>query len=390
MKKISIYLAAILLSLAGISAKSQTTFGGAAAFDRTVHDFGDIISGQGAVTCGFNVTNVGREPLNILNVISSCGCTDVRWTRESIAPGGSGSIRATYKNEDGALPFDKTLTVYLSCTRQPVILHLRGNVLEKPEPLETLYPVHYGPLGLRGSAIKGPNVEQGQPRSGEITVANLSDKDIRVSFTDVSEGLTLHLRDGEVIKARSTASLSYTVTPSRSRWGRQWYYAAPLVDGIVYKSRGTSAPASSARGAEAVLGGQNPLLSEGCSIIGVSSWTKENFSDMTKEMRQQGPALNFNQSSYPFGRIKAGKMVRFSINYRNTGKAVARIYAADSDSPRLDVRFANVLEPGQEGTLEGVLDTSGLPSGEVLVIITLTTNCPSRPLANLYITGFIK
>lgn len=102
--------------------------GGRAQFDRTVHDFGTISQADGPQTCVFTVTNTGDEPLTILSAISSCGCTNVRWTRASLAKGEKGTIEATYTNEDGPYPFDKTITVYLSDIRKPVVLHLRGVV----------------------------------------------------------------------------------------------------------------------------------------------------------------------------------------------------------------------------------------------------------------------
>ncbi|MCR4571923.1 MAG: DUF1573 domain-containing protein [Bacteroidales bacterium] len=102
--------------------------GGRAQFDRTVHDFGTISQADGPQTCVFTVTNTGDEPLTILSAISSCGCTNVRWTRTSLAKGEKGTIEATYTNEDGPYPFDKTITVYLSDIRKPVVLHLRGVV----------------------------------------------------------------------------------------------------------------------------------------------------------------------------------------------------------------------------------------------------------------------
>lgn len=102
--------------------------GGRAEFDSTVHDFGIIQAKDGPVTCTFTVTNVGEEPLTILSAISSCGCTGVKWTRETLKPGDKGSVTATYNNEEGPHPFDKTVTVYLSDIKKPVVLHLRGVV----------------------------------------------------------------------------------------------------------------------------------------------------------------------------------------------------------------------------------------------------------------------
>ena len=70
-------------------------------FDKTVHDFGEISTKAGKQTCTFTVTNDADEDLSILAVVPSCGCTDVVWTREAIAPGAKGEIKATYSNDEG-------------------------------------------------------------------------------------------------------------------------------------------------------------------------------------------------------------------------------------------------------------------------------------------------
>ena len=97
-------------------------------FDKTVHDFGEISAKAGKQTCTLTVTNDADEPLSIFAVVPSCGCTDVVWTREAIAPGATGVITATYSNDEGTGTFDKTLTVYTSAQKKPVILHLKGSV----------------------------------------------------------------------------------------------------------------------------------------------------------------------------------------------------------------------------------------------------------------------
>jgi len=98
------------------------------SFDKTVHDFGKVSTKDGALSCSFVVTNTGEDTLNLLKVISSCGCTSVKWTRTDIAPGKSGTIEATYTNDEGPQSFDKTLTVYTNVEKRPVVLHIRGIV----------------------------------------------------------------------------------------------------------------------------------------------------------------------------------------------------------------------------------------------------------------------
>ena len=112
--------------LCALPAAAQKDFGGIARFGSTVHDFGKIDTRDGAVSCTFEVTNISSAPMNIFAVITTCGCTSVKWTRTDIAPGEKGTIEVTYKNDEGPYPFDKTLTVYLSGIDKPVILHVKG------------------------------------------------------------------------------------------------------------------------------------------------------------------------------------------------------------------------------------------------------------------------
>jgi hypothetical protein len=51
----------------------------------TTFDFGLIPQGK-PVHHSFEITNVGKEPMVILNVQTSCGCTTPEWSREPLAP----------------------------------------------------------------------------------------------------------------------------------------------------------------------------------------------------------------------------------------------------------------------------------------------------------------
>lgn len=104
---------------------------GGPTFDKYVHDFGKISLSDGPQTCTFTLTNDTEEDLTIFAVVTSCGCTDVKWTRETIAPGKKGTVTATYSNDEGAVPFDKKLSVYTSAQNKPVILHLKGVTVSK-------------------------------------------------------------------------------------------------------------------------------------------------------------------------------------------------------------------------------------------------------------------
>ncbi|MBQ8061840.1 MAG: DUF1573 domain-containing protein [Bacteroidales bacterium] len=370
--------------------QKDNTFGGVVKLDKTVHDFGDIMVSDGPVSATFTVTNVGTKPLVIYHVASSCGCTDVEWTKQPLKPGEKGSIKATYKNDEGGYPFDKTLTVSFSEPKQPVILRLRGESHAKKLSLGEMYPVKFGNLGFKSVDIKGGNLSQGQQRSGEVVVANLGQKAIDVKFSDVSKGLSLKLSKNP-IPAGTTAKLTYTVTADRDHWGKNYYYATPLVDGRSYKAVvNATAQKTDAPGTEALVADPNPDLGAGKSRIGIYTLTKEDFSSLTKEQRDAAAVPVAAESSFSFGKVKVGTLVKGSFDIANQGKSAFKVYKVDSESSHLKAKAFQDIAPGGKGKLEVTLDTTGFPKGECLIVLTLTTNSPLRPIMNLFLTGWIE
>ena len=121
--------AALMLSCIWVSAQEKITDG--LEIDKFVHNFGDILLDSGPVSCTFTLKNTGSKPVVIYNVTTTCGCTDVSWTRETIEPGQKGEIKATYSNDEGAYPFNKALTVYTSYQKKPIRLNIKGVVSKK-------------------------------------------------------------------------------------------------------------------------------------------------------------------------------------------------------------------------------------------------------------------
>lgn len=66
-------------------------------FEETDHDFGTIREGA-VVEHRFAFTNVGKVPLLIANVRSSCGCTAPEWPKAPIAPGERGTIQVRFNS----------------------------------------------------------------------------------------------------------------------------------------------------------------------------------------------------------------------------------------------------------------------------------------------------
>ena len=326
-----------------------------------VHNFGDILLANGPVSCQFSLKNTGSKPAVIYNVTTTCGCTDVEWTREPIMPGKSGKISVTYSNDEGPYPFDKSLTVYLSDVKKPVILKLRGVSMEKKMSLEELYPVRFGSIGMKEAVSRCGNLEQGGSRSEAVMIANLSDSPVSLSFTDVSPNLSLSVSPNP-IPERSTAELSFTVKADRSVWGKNTYWARPLING----------------------------KSAGKEKMGFWAFTKEDFDGLSEEERRNGPRPTFKESTWSFGKVKKGTTIHAEYTFKNEGKSRLQIYKVDADACCWSHSDIPSAAPGESVTFRVHVDTKDMPVGEVLTIVTLTTNSPLRPIVNLFVAGYIE
>lgn len=116
-------------------------------FDKTVHDYGNIMQGDNG-ECEFKFKNTGKEPLILSNVYSSCGCTVPSWPKEPIMPGKSDVIKVKY-NTSRLGTINKKVTVISNAVNNPVELFIKGNVSAKPaetlpektqSPIETTAP----------------------------------------------------------------------------------------------------------------------------------------------------------------------------------------------------------------------------------------------------------
>jgi len=114
------------------TSKSTTTkpvytgTGAEITFDKLTVDFGTLKVGDVKVVT-ITFTNIGKKPLILDDVISSCDCTTVTWEKKPVMPGQKGTIKATYTAKNTGL-ISKRLTVLSNANTDRVILQLKGEV----------------------------------------------------------------------------------------------------------------------------------------------------------------------------------------------------------------------------------------------------------------------
>lgn len=129
MKRVISLFALILISAMSIVSMAQSN-GPEMTFDEKAHDFGTIKEADGPVAHIFEFTNTGNEPLVILAVNASCGCTRPEYPKEPIKPGKKGKIKVTFNPAGRPGEFSKDIKVRTNGNKRP-ILKITGTVVPK-------------------------------------------------------------------------------------------------------------------------------------------------------------------------------------------------------------------------------------------------------------------
>ena len=108
------------------TAESATTI----KFKTETHDFGTLQEGDPA-EAEFVFTNTGKKPLILQNVQPGCGCTTPFWSKDPVAPGKTGVIKAAYGTKGRVGAFNKNITVTSNAGTN--VIYIKGTVEKAPE-----------------------------------------------------------------------------------------------------------------------------------------------------------------------------------------------------------------------------------------------------------------
>ena len=129
MKRIISIFTLILMSAVAFNIMAAGK-GAEMTFNEKTHDFGTIKEANGSVTHTFEFTNTGGEPLVIINVNASCGCTRPEYPKEPIMPGKKGKVKVTFNPAGRPGEFSKEVKIRTNGDKRP-ILRITGTVIPK-------------------------------------------------------------------------------------------------------------------------------------------------------------------------------------------------------------------------------------------------------------------
>ena len=116
----------------------------------------------------------------------------------------------------------------------------------------------------------------------------------------------------------------------------------------------------------------------------------DNFDSYSKTDLAKAPLPFIEKAYYEFGQVKKGQKVESSFVLKNSGKSDLVIHKIDSDKKGtvIENKMPVVIKPGSSASIKFRFDTSS-EEGEVLNVLNLITNAPTKPNINFFISGII-
>lgn len=121
-----------------VAQKVQDPNAPAFEFESEIIDYGKIELNADGVRV-FKFKNVGKSPLVISNIKSSCGCTVPKKPTEPIMPGSTGEIEVKYDTKRAG-GFSKMITVSSNAVGPAKRLRIKGIVIKPETPVQKVKP----------------------------------------------------------------------------------------------------------------------------------------------------------------------------------------------------------------------------------------------------------
>ncbi len=328
-------------------------------FEEPSYDFGNIKETDGSAEFDFIFKNTGTEPIKILGVKASCGCTTPAWTKEEVAPGDSGFIKVSYNPLNRPGPFHKTLTVTTSEQSKTIVLRINGQVEPKPRTVEDDLPTLLGGIRVKYRAFNMGKVFNNESAYKEFDVYNASDSSI-VFNPDIEGPLYISVR-----------FVPETLAPKEK--GRVIvYYHAEKTGELGFMS-------------ENIVFTTNEGGDDARKSMSVYADIQEYFPPMTEEEKLNAPKLSIKNAIHNFGSITSGDVVSATFVLTNSGKTDLNIRKTKASCgctvPKLATKD---LKPGESVDLSVTFNSAGR-KGTQIKTVTIYSNDPVKPIQKVTI-----
>lgn len=325
-------------------------------------DFGTLAEDGGVATHEFHFRNISQEPIVILRVNTSCGCTKAKYSTQPISPGEEGTITAIFNPMNYPGRFSRRLSVYAS---NGEVLHLTitGDVTPRVKSPQERYTI-----GLGGGLMAEANahafgyVEHGKAVYSDIYIYNASSKSLSLHLHPSQESGALRVEYPQVVAPQQQAiiKVGYALDEGCDMYGT-------LKEVLTVEVDGTRS--------------QIPLV-----VSGIAIDCREKISN------NEPPKVQLSENFIKFGALKPTlHFAEHKIKVCNTGFSPLVIRKIESEKGLVEGIVEQSLV-GSDAEVEVLvrLCVEGLPAGAVTDRLRIVTNDPYSPVRTIKVTAIIE
>jgi hypothetical protein len=152
-------------------------------------DLGTILQEQGVQSVTFDYTLSQGGAFAIEEILTDCGCTTIKFPKDSIAVGQSGKVLIDFDPSSSFGFFSKLVLVKGNKGQVQDSLYVEGIAVPYPSNLERNYPVKLGSLGFRMKKVNMGDVFDNEPKEKFLEFFNygsqpLEKKNLQVKSPD--------------------------------------------------------------------------------------------------------------------------------------------------------------------------------------------------------------
>lgn len=304
------------------------------------------------VTVEYELKNNTNRPLLITKVQPGCGCVVVDYPHESVVRDGSFVIRATFDAQQLG-HFERHLEVFAYGIDDPLMLTMKGVVVEEVVDFTGEYPFKLGDLLADANVIEFDDVNRGDRPSAKIHIKNPTSETVQPLLMHVPNYLIAEVSPSKISSGKGG---ELTITLNTSLFPH---------DGLAQTS---------------VFLGKNPGDKVSADKeIAISAVLLPGFANMTDYQRRNSPNMKLSTTSLNLGAFDGKKKLRGEIDITNTGKSRLDITAIQMYTVGIQVEMDKVkIMPGETVKMKISVVAKDLKTTKSKPRVLMITNDPNH------------
>lgn len=305
------------------------------------------------VKAEFKMKNSGQKPLLINNIRTSCGCTTVSYPTEAIAPGKSFTVSAVYDAKQMG-HFHKEIGIYSNASTQPLLLTIKGVVVEEISHFDGEFPYTVGDVLADKTDLLFDNVNRGEQPIEKIHVLNNSNETITPQLLHMPPYLKGEVKPSRVAPGRSATILLQVDSRKLHDLG--------LTHTSIY------------------LGSFQGDKVSADKEIDVNIVLLPNFEKLKDGQIANAPKLQLSKGKLSFNKTSGKEKVKDYLDITNIGKSKLSIRSLQIIGTGLDISLNKQnIGPGETARLKVTAIMSMIAKTRSMPKVLMITNDPSQP-----------